>query len=192
VPRHDRAAPVRTVDGEHTVEVVHLVLKQFGDRTGQARTRPQAALLVRVPDRNRIVAPYAHHQRGETHAVVVHRELAAALPQDLGVHHDERAPAEVDGDEPPRNADLGRRDCPAEAVLAAERNERALQVRRLVAERSRTDILDRPRTLAKDRVADLANVEPTRAHRTNLTALHADPPDRPDISCPAPPIPKGR
>ncbi len=144
-----------TIDRQHAVEVINLVLKQF---------RPVALKLglvhptaqVAVADANAVGTKHTHQQVGEREAIVPHREVLVSDVNDFGIDQNPRL-IHFDIDQTKRGPDLRRGDAPSAAKPRLPVVQRIRQIIHDHSDGRRLRIGDQFAALAKYRVAQKAN-----------------------------------
>src|SRR3990172_5106034 len=157
--------PRGAVHGEHTVEMVNLVLQQLGERAlGVKAVAPPREVLVLHGHPVRPVDP--DHQVGEREAVIPHQEILISDIHDFRI--DQRPALGVFGDEhqPDRRPDLRGRDGAAVAVPLLPVAECVPQVVRHDADSRRAGVSDRLAACSEDRVPEEPNA--MNRHAPNL------------------------
>ncbi|MPN02114.1 hypothetical protein SDC9_149327 [bioreactor metagenome] len=123
--------------------MIHFVLQQL--RFGNPDVRPflRGALFVPVPYADGPVPADPHHQVREGHAVIPEGESFRAPEDDLRVRYDEGSLPKVQGNEPLRDAYLGRGDPPAETVFLPEQFQGLPEILHLLVQQGIGKILHR-------------------------------------------------
>src|SRR5262245_32571859 len=122
----DGLAVQRSIDGENPVQMVDLMLQQFG--SGLLNVRPFAAstIVVHIPHGNGSMPSQPYHDPGEAHAVVPHRECLRTPPCDNRISDDERS-IQMKSDEAQRHADLRRGNRTSESMPRSRFFKRTLK-----------------------------------------------------------------
>ncbi len=111
-----------TVDREDTVEVVNLVLQQFGESSLRLQ-QMSFPFSVLIPDFHREISPDFDGDVRETKAVIPERNPFPASAHNDRIHQGERR-THVDEEDPFAHADLWRRYSSPEAVPLTDRGDR--------------------------------------------------------------------
>ncbi len=116
------------IDGEHAVEVIHLMLDQLGEGVHGFKAVARAGGVIMFNDDTRVAAE-VDHEIGEREAVVPNLEGFSALLQIRGIDELVAASIHVEEDDAEGLADLDGADAAAEAVAAAEIGEGVFEIR---------------------------------------------------------------
>src|SRR2546421_10375542 len=119
--------PAWLVQGENAVEMIELMLQQFGHWSLELH-RHELAFHVRVTQRRPISACHAHQQIREREAVVPDMKVFRPNVRDLRIYHRRPKFPDLDEHHSYLSANLRGRQCPTHVVFLPRASERIPQV----------------------------------------------------------------
>lgn len=153
------------VDREHSIQVVHFVLNEFGEGIAGSQFPPPAHTVL-VPQPHFPVALQADHQVRKREAIVEQLKPFFASKSVFRVDQFVIDPLKTKKDNADRPSDLDGADAAAESMCALELVER---VGEILDDAAGIRGVDRPGNLSQQRVAKLQ--DPANRHTPMVTAL---------------------